>query len=576
MAEAVIEDQDPLRCSVCLELLKDPVTCPCGHSYCMKCISGCWDQEDQRGEYSCPQCRETFTTRPVLKKNTILAELVEKIKSSASQTVSPTLPASYAEPGDVECDFCIERKLTAVKSCLVCLVSLCQTHIEPHNSIPALKNHKLVQASTRLEERICPQHSKLMEVFCRTDQKCICMLCTMDDHKGHDAVFVAVERKEREQNELDKTRAEYLKRIQKTEQEVLEMQEAVASHQRSAQEAEQQSEKIFTELLESIERRRSEVKELIRAQQKAAVRDAEDVLEKLEQELAELRRGHAQLEKLSVEEDHVLYLQSFQVLKSSVCKPSPSNTLSPHMSFEDLSKSLVVLKSEVEELCKHVIKLSGEGKCCSGDILSWFMLLNATSSAHLYISLVTSVKMPDTREDFLKYSCALTLDPNTPCRLISLSEGNKRATFRKEKQLYPDHPDRLTEYAQVLCEQGFRRRVYWEVEVELDLKSEESYVEIAIAYKSIKTVCDFRDDEKSWVLYCETGKCSFWHCNKETAIPIAPTSTIGVYVDHRAGILSFYSVSDKMTLLHKVRTSFTEPIYPGFYLYENASVKLLS
>ncbi|XP_063068688.1 E3 ubiquitin-protein ligase TRIM47-like [Engraulis encrasicolus] len=305
MAEALLEDQDTFRCSICLDPLRDPATIPCGHSYCMKCISGFWDQ---RGECSCPQCRETFTTRPVLKKNTILAELVEKMKKISESTASPTPPAQCAEVGNVECDFCTETKLKAVKSCLVCLVSLCQTHVEPHNSIPALKNHKLVQASMHLEEKICSQHNKLIEVFCRVDQECICMLCSMDNHKGHDTVSAASERKEKEK-ELGETKIQFLERIQKREKELQQIQETLSSYQRSAKEAEQQSEKIFTELLESIERRRSEVKELIRAQQKAAMRDAEDVLEKLEQELAELRRGHAQLEKLSLEEDHVLYLQ---------------------------------------------------------------------------------------------------------------------------------------------------------------------------------------------------------------------------------------------------------------------------
>uniref|UniRef100_A0A673FEC9 RING-type domain-containing protein n=1 Tax=Sinocyclocheilus rhinocerous TaxID=307959 RepID=A0A673FEC9_9TELE len=57
-------DQGQFLCPICLELLKDPVTIPCGHSYCMSCISDYWDQEDWKGTYRCPQCRNTFTTRP--------------------------------------------------------------------------------------------------------------------------------------------------------------------------------------------------------------------------------------------------------------------------------------------------------------------------------------------------------------------------------------------------------------------------------------------------------------------------------------------------------------------------------
>ncbi|XP_041092997.1 E3 ubiquitin/ISG15 ligase TRIM25-like [Polyodon spathula] len=183
--------EDQFSCSVCLDLLKDPVTIPCGHSYCVGCIKNCWDQTDHPGVYSCPQCRETFTPRPDLSRNTMLAEVVEKLKKTG---FSPPPAQSYAGSGDVPCDFCTGRKFKAVKSCLTCLASYCETHVKPHYEGAAFKRHKLVNATGNLEQKLCAEHQKVLEVFCRTDQTCICMLCTQDEHKSHDTVSAKKER----------------------------------------------------------------------------------------------------------------------------------------------------------------------------------------------------------------------------------------------------------------------------------------------------------------------------------------------------------------------------------------------
>ncbi|KAK3522807.1 hypothetical protein QTP86_001539 [Hemibagrus guttatus] len=198
MAEASISvDQDQFICPVCLDLLKYPVTIHCGHSFCKVCINGCWDQEDKSGVYSCPQCIDTFTPRPVLHRNNMLAEVVEKLKKTEVQAASPA--HCYAGPGDVECDFCTEKKHKAVKSCLMCVASLCETHLKPHLKIPALKKHKLVEASGNLQEKICSEHDEVLKIYCRTDQSFICYLCMMDEHKSHDTVSVKTHRTEKEE-----------------------------------------------------------------------------------------------------------------------------------------------------------------------------------------------------------------------------------------------------------------------------------------------------------------------------------------------------------------------------------------
>ncbi|XP_064816330.1 tripartite motif-containing protein 16-like isoform X2 [Oncorhynchus masou masou] len=552
--QGVLLDQDQFCCSVCLDLLKEPVTIPCGHSYCRSCIEGCWDQDVLKGVYSCPQCRETFTPRPNLRKNNMLAELVEKLRKTGLQAAPP--PAlCYAGPGDVACDVCTgTRKQKALMSCLACLASYCETHLQPHYESPALKKHKLVKATAQLQEKICSHHDKLLEVYCRTDLQCICYLCTMDEHKGHDTVSAAAERTEK-QRQLGMSQQKVQQRFQEREKELKKLQKAVKSFKRSAQSAVEDSDQIFTELIRSIERRSSEVKELIRAQEKAQVSQAEGLLsrrEQLKQEIAELRKRSTELEQLSHTEDHIHFLQRYQSLSSiSVSSDLPSIVVRPLQYFGDVSQTVSELREKLEDFLK------GE----------WTKI-----STTVNIVDVVLPPEPKTREQLLQYSCQLTLDPNTANTLLSLSEGNRKVTCTGQVQPYPVHPDRFTNYRQVLCREGLSGRCYWEVE-------RTGGVATAVSYKDIsRTERDgrFGYNNKSWSLKCSSDGYCFRHNNVETKVSGPQSSRVGVYLDHKAGTLSFYSVSDTMTLLHRVQTTFTQPLYPGFGLYDyNGSAELV-
>ncbi|KAL0180396.1 hypothetical protein M9458_025838, partial [Cirrhinus mrigala] len=158
----------------------------------------------------------------------------------------------------------------------------------------------------------------------------------------------------------------------------------------------------------------------------------------------------------------------------------------------------------------------------------------------------------------------LTLDLNTVNKRLRLSERNRVITYTDTDQSYPDHPDRFDQWYQVLCRESVCGRCYWELQW-----SGCDDVRISVSYKSISRKgrgdeCGFGFNDQSWSLFCSPSRYSFWHNNILTDLPVKSISSrIGVFVDHSAGTLSFYSISDTMSLIHTVQTTFTQPLYPG-------------
>ncbi|XP_063325653.1 tripartite motif-containing protein 16-like [Pelmatolapia mariae] len=532
-------DRETFSCSICLDLLKDPVTTTCGHSYCRNCIKSHFDEEDRKGIHSCPQCRKTFTPRPVLEKSIMLAELVEQLKKTGLQAA----PADncYAGPEDVACDVCTGRKLKAIKSCLFCLASYCEKHLQPHYDAAPLKKHKLVAPSKKLQENICSRHDEVMKIFCRTDQQSICFVCTMDEHKGHETVPAAAERTEK-QKELN-----IQQRIQEREKDVKLLQQEVEAINGSADKAVEDSEKMFTELIRLIQKRSSDVKQQVRSQQETEVSRVKELQEKLEQEIAELKRKDGELEQLSHTEDHNQFLHNYPSLSAlSESTHSSSINIRPLRYFEDVTAAVSETRDKLQDILRE----------------EWTNIsLTVTEE-----DVLLSPPEPKTRAGFLKYSHEITLDPNTAHRRLFLSQGNRKATFMNQQQSYSDHPDRFTGWYQVLSRESLSGRCYWEVEWR------GRGVFVAVTYKNISRAgsideCLFGYNNKSWALYWFRESFKFRHNKVQTVLSGPRSSRVGVYLDHRAGILSFYSVSETMTLLHRVQTTFTQPLYAGLYLF---------
>ncbi|XP_075906295.1 tripartite motif-containing protein 16-like [Nelusetta ayraudi] len=558
MAQSGVQlDPQTFSCSLCLDLLKDPVTTSCGHTNCRKCLQDHWDAEEVRRVYSCPQCSRTFTARPVLEKNTLLAALVETLEKTGLQDA----PADhcYAGAGDVACDVCTGRKLKALKSCLVCGASYCDSHLQPHRDAAPLQRHKLVEPSQQLQENICPRHDEVMKMFCRTDQQDICYLCPVEEHQGHDTVSTAAERTER-QRELEETRQKIQQKIQHTEEDLKVLHKELKSIDGSADEAVKNSEDILSQMIRLLEKRRSEVQRQVRSIQGAAVSAVKELQKKLEQEMTELKRRDAELEKISHTLDHSQFLHSFSSLPA--LSPSPDSSsleIRPPRYFEDVAAAVTKLRDELQQVLME-----------TQTNISWTVS---------NVDVLLPEAEPRSREDFLRYSPQITLNPNSVNKHLLLSEEDRKVTHMEEDQPYGDHPDRFTDCYQVLSREGLTGRCYWEVQWrgrELGWWG----VRLAVAYRNISRTGESGESElgfndKSWCLECSSFGFLFYHNRIWTRVPGPESSRVGVFLDHRAGLLSFYSVSGSMELLHRVRTSFTQPLHVGLWVYKGSSAELM-
>ncbi|XP_067331271.1 tripartite motif-containing protein 16-like [Channa argus] len=550
MAQGIQLEREKFCCSICLDLLHEPVTIPCSHSYCMSCIKEHWDKKEPKRLYCCPQCRRRFISRPELLRNNMLEVVVEELKKTGLQAA----PADhcYAGPEDVACDLCTGKRLKALKSCLQCLASYCEEHLQQHYDVGPLKLHKLVDPSPKLQESVCSKHQEVMKLFCRTDQQCICYLCSKDNHKGHNKVSAAAERTVR-QSELGLTRQKIQQRIRDRERDAKMFQQEEDAINHSAAKALSNTETILNEWVRVIDKMASDIKEKIKSRKNTELDRFEKVRQKVEQEIAELRRKDMELEKLSLTEDHTYFLINYHSFTHLKFADAPSVNVHRLQHFVKVTVALLEARDKLEEVL-------GE---------EYAKITMALREVEVLLNVEVE---PRTRADFLCHACQVTLDPNTANTHVSIFEDRK-ATYTQEEHCCSFQPERFAYAWQVLSKECLTERCYWEVE-----KSWRGVL-VAVSYKDISRAgnfseCAFGQNEKSWALDCYKNSYEFRHNNKKTPIPGTWSSRVGVYLDHRAGVLSFYSVSDTMTLLHRVQTTFTQPLYAGLWLSDGATAEL--
>ncbi|XP_062844430.1 tripartite motif-containing protein 16 [Trichomycterus rosablanca] len=547
---------DSYLCCLCADVLRDPVTIPCGDVFCRECIKAYWDQMDHGAVYSCPQCRATFTPRPVLRRT------VPSVSSRELQSPLTELRPFPDLNRESLCDFCTGRRNRAVKSCLVCLAYYCETHIKPHYESATFKRHKLVDETGNLDRKICPQHEKSLELFCRSDQMCICVLCTVREHRGHNSVSAEEERANK-QKLLVVTQSEVQHIIQDRMKELQELRHNVEVLKDNANRAQTASDKIFSEMLQSVERWHAEICQLIQANLQAAMVQAESYVERLEQEILELKRRDAELRQMLDTEDNIHFLQNFPELYVAPEPMLPKVTINQEFSFSEVTKTATDIKLHLDNICKK--EMGSVSKKVSD--IPVYVLIPRPGGYHKVPPPPpppSDLHEPKIRVDFLRYAVRLTFDPNTAYKELVLSDGNRRVVRKRSVQFYPEHPERFDRFCQVLCAEPLSgSRYYWEA----DWRGEFS---VGVVYKSIprkgkNSHCLLGYNDRSWSLLCSDSGYSAWHGRVDQDLPGATRAArIGVFLDYPAGSVSFYAASENMELVHRFQARFSEPLYAGF------------
>ncbi|XP_051243723.1 E3 ubiquitin-protein ligase TRIM21-like [Dicentrarchus labrax] len=521
-AASSLLSEDQFLCSICLDVFTDPVSTPCGHNFCKNCITKHWNINAPE----CPICKKVFNKRPELLVNTFVSEMVVHFRQSAQQRASSSSEQQAAKPGEIPCDVCTGTKLKALKSCLVCLVSYCETHLEPHLTATGLKRHQLIDPVRHLEGRLCTKHDKQLELFCKDDQTCVCMLCTISDHKAHDIVPLK-EEYEGKKVELGKTEVELQQMIQERQLKIQEIQHSVEVSRESADREKAVSVHVFTKLKEAIERNQVKVSEMIEEKHKTTKKQADGLIKELEQEISALKKRSAELKQRLHSEDHLNLLQNF-----------PSLNAAPQT--KDWKESRICLPSYEGNVRTAVVKML--------EILK-----------HEMEKLFPKAELKTVQQSAVD----VTLDPDTANPKLILSEDGKQVHHSAVKKDLPDNPERFSHCTCVLGKQiDSSGRFYFEVQV----KGKTDWV-VGVARESInrKGFITINSKNSCWTVclrndnvYCALADppvCLFLKSKPEK---------VGVFVDYEEGLVSFYDV-DAANFIHAFTgCSFTEKVLPFF------------
>ncbi|XP_071429537.1 E3 ubiquitin-protein ligase TRIM47 [Pithys albifrons albifrons] len=562
--------EGPLGCPICLDVLRDPVTVPCGHNFCQGCLQalrqqpGPPDGGGAGGAARCPLCQEPVPASLRLRKNRALCELLPLL-AAATGGSSPPSPAAACPmaPGAEEedaageegaavlCDVCPpESRVAAARSCLVCLASFCGAHLEPHRRAPAFRAHRLVAPLRRLEEGLCPRHLQPLDGFCRTEQTCVCSRCRAHEHRAHDVVSLEQEREHKE--------AQQVKFLSDVENELEELAVTIAQAKKmvelikgAAKKEREKVEKLFAEASEVLATFQKEVTGFIQDGERSMLGEAEADLHWKEERRAKLAQCKQNLESVA-STDTIYFLQEFQALKVAMEENlSPAPSFQNELNFTKCTQVVGAVKDVLSTACKNQWNLL-QGKGMDG--LNYQEREEALAESR-FPDKSNNPACLESRDYFLKFAFIIDLDSDTADKFIQLfgTKGAKRVLCPIP---YPESPTRFINCEQVLGLNFMNRgNYYWEVEL-ID-----GWVSIGVIAEDFDPQEAYNRgrlgrNDRSCCLQWNGQNYVAWFGGFESVIQQPFFQTIGVFLEYSEKALTFYGVKDsKMTCLKQLKVS---------------------
>ncbi|XP_021492594.1 tripartite motif-containing protein 29 isoform X1 [Meriones unguiculatus] len=349
------------------------------------------------------ELRKSIFSEP-RKPTVTIVEPGEARRNSYPRADSSLLLRAKSGSEEVLCDSCIGNKQKAVKSCLVCQASFCELHLKPHLEGAAFRDHQLLEPIRDFEARKCPLHGKTMELFCQTDQTCICYLCMFQEHKNHSTVTVEEAKAEKE-TELSLQKEQLQLKIIEIEDEVEKWQKEKDRIKSFTTNEKAILEQNFRDLVRDLEKQKEEVRAALEQREQDAVDQVKVIVDALDERAKVLHEDKQTREQLHSISDSVLFLQEFGALMSNYSLPPPLPTYHVLLEGEGLGQSLGNFKDDLLNVCmRHVEKM------CKADLSRNFIERNHMENGgdHRYMNSYTSSygnewSTPDTMKRYSMY-----------------------------------------------------------------------------------------------------------------------------------------------------------------------------